>query len=157
MCIHPTLVISRLTSAISTFQHIVLYSARCICEQLPAGFLHQGLWAAGTEFSPLAAAWAAQQCMDTLGGWPAPSFPPGGIQRPQSADPARPRSADPIRRGLEGPVDAGMAALGFMSDDVNGVTVPSPGTCVCWSDLVALKTADHLDMYGPGQLLQFYC
>lgn len=115
---------------------------------------HPGTLAAGTEFSPLAAAWAAQQCMDTLGGWPAPSFPPGGIQRPQSADPARPRSADPIRRRLEGPVDAGMAALGFMSDDANGVTTPSPGTCVCWWDLLALKTAD---MGGCGQLMHRYC
>lgn len=84
---------------------------------------------AGTEYSPLGGNWAAQQRIAASGGWPASFLPSEGIQRPQSADPARPRSSDPIRRHLEVPVDAGMAALGFMSDDANAVAAPSPGEC----------------------------
>ncbi|KAL0041632.1 hypothetical protein WJX79_010152 [Trebouxia sp. C0005] len=82
----------------------------------------------GTEYSPLGGNWAAQQRIAASGGWPASFLPSEGIQRPQSADPARPRSSDPIRRHLEVPVDAGMAALGFMSDDANAVAAPSPGS-----------------------------
>lgn len=84
---------------------------------------------AGTEYSPLGGNWAAQQRTAASGGWPASFLAPEGIQRPQSADPTRPRSSDPIRRRLEVPVDAGMAALGFMSDDVNAAAAPSPGEC----------------------------
>ncbi len=96
---------------------------------------------AGTEYSPLGGSWAAQQRTAASGGWaaqqrtaasggwPASFLPSEGIQRPQSADPTRPRSSDPIRRRLEVPVDAGMAALGFMSDDANAVAAPSPGEC----------------------------
>ena len=39
----------------------------------------------------------------------------------------RPRSADPLRHRLEVPVDAGMAALGFMSDDANAAPAPALG------------------------------
>lgn len=54
--------------------------------------------------------WAAQH------RWCAP--PQGDPEpRPHSAGPSRPRSADPLRRRLDVPVDAGMAALGFLSDD----------------------------------------
>ncbi|DBB08447.1 TPA: hypothetical protein ACH3X3_15276 [Trebouxia sp. C0006] len=83
----------------------------------------------GTEYSPLGSGWAGQQRTAASGGWPASFLAPEGIQRPQSADPTRPRSSDPIRRRLEVPVDAGMAALGFMSDDANAVAAPSPGEC----------------------------
>jgi len=84
---------------------------------------------AGIDYSPLGGGWAAQQRTAANSGWPASFLPPEGIQRPQSADPTRPRSADPIRRRLEVPVDAGMAALGFMSDDANAAAAPSPGEC----------------------------
>ncbi|KAL3163087.1 hypothetical protein ABBQ32_009505 [Trebouxia sp. C0010 RCD-2024] len=55
--------------------------------------------------------WAAQHSWCT----PPPQGDPG--PRPHSAGPSRPRSADPLRRGLDVPFDAGMAALGFLSDD----------------------------------------
>ena len=84
---------------------------------------------AGTEYSPLGGNWAAQQRTAASGGWPASFLAPEEIQRPQSADPTRPRSSDPIRRRLEVPVDAGMAALGFMSDDANAAAAPCPGEC----------------------------
>ena len=54
--------------------------------------------------------WAAQH------SWcPPPKADPE--PRPHSAGPTRPRSADPLRRRLDVPVDAGMAALGFLSDE----------------------------------------
>ena len=54
--------------------------------------------------------WAAQN------NWCAPAQA-DPEPRPHSAGPTRPRSADPLRRRLDVPVDAGMAALGFLSDD----------------------------------------
>ena len=78
----------------------------------------------GPEFGPLGAGWPAQQQRATSpGAWPASNLPPHLDQRPQSAEPVRPRSAGAIRGHLHVPVDAHMAALGFMADDAS----PAPG------------------------------
>ena len=81
----------------------------------------------GLHFGPLGAGWAAHQRTASPGGWPAPLLASDLDHRPQSAEPMRPRSADPLRHRLEVPVDAGMAALGFMSDDANAAPAPALG------------------------------
>ena len=106
---------------------------------------------AGMDFAPLDASWAAQQRTAALGGWPSPLLRAGGEHRALPAEPVRPRSADPVRHKLEVPVDAGMAALGFMSDDANATAGASPHlgtlqwTLTIWSHLSQhVEDAQHL-------------
>lgn len=81
---------------------------------------------AGDVSSGAEGVWAAQY------NWCAP--PQGDPEpRPHSAGPSRPRSADSLRRSLDVPVDAGMAALGFLSDDAQPTGL-SLATTFCYLD-----------------------
>ena len=95
--------------------------------------------------------WAAQHT------WCAP--PQGDPEpRPHSAGPTRPRSADPLRHRLDVPVDAGMAALGFLSDDAQPTGLSLAATfCHCVSmyhttQKADLRTQSYMDSF-PNMLL----